>query len=74
MTKEPAPSCVTDTTASIRVADMPQYRIIATKRCKTHPPGSLLIYTGPRNGVASGWRVLGRVYEADTFANVRGVV
>ena len=41
----------------------PQYLIVANRRCKTHRPGTKLIYTGPRAGVARGWTVVGRVIE-----------
>lgn len=38
----------------------PQYLIVANRRCKTHRPGTKLIYTGPRAGVARGWTVVSR--------------
>lgn len=37
-----------------------QYLIEATRKCATHPPGSRIIYTGPRSGVAKGWRIIRR--------------
>ena len=36
----------------------PQYVIEARKSCKTHRPGSRIVYTGPRNNVPAGWRVI----------------
>jgi hypothetical protein len=36
----------------------PQYWIQATKRCTTHPAGTWILYTGPRSGIAKGWRVV----------------
>ncbi|MBN9550878.1 MAG: hypothetical protein J0H31_18930 [Alphaproteobacteria bacterium] len=38
----------------------PLYRIVATRRCKTHRPGSQIDFTGPRSSVPKGWSVLGR--------------
>jgi hypothetical protein len=37
-----------------------QYLIVATKRCRTHREGTLLLFTGPRQSVAKGWRVIAR--------------
>lgn len=38
----------------------PLYRIRATRRCRTHPPGTEIDYTGPRNAVTRGWKIIGR--------------
>lgn len=41
----------------------PQYAIRANRQCKTHPPGTELVYTGPRSGIGPGWNVIGRNYQ-----------
>jgi hypothetical protein len=52
----------------------PQYWIRATARCQTHAPGTVLAYTGPRNGVAHGWRVIGRCYAAQSACDLAGAL
>jgi hypothetical protein len=37
-----------------------QYIIVANRNCKTHRPGTRLVYTGPRSGIAKGWNCVGR--------------
>jgi hypothetical protein len=36
----------------------PQYLIQANSRCKTHPPGMKIVYTGPRGNISPGWKVI----------------
>lgn len=42
-----------------------QYLIRANSRCKTHPEGTEIVYTGPRNAVSPGWTIIKRI---DKFA------
>lgn len=39
----------------------PQYIIEAGRNCKTHLPGSRIVYTGPRGNIAKGWRIVQRL-------------
>lgn len=41
----------------------PQYKIRANSRCKTHPVGTILIFTGPRSTIANGWTALDKVKQ-----------
>ncbi len=38
-----------------------RYWIVATRRCTTHPEGTVLCYTGSRADVARGWKVVSPV-------------
>jgi hypothetical protein len=41
----------------------PQYLIVANRRCRTHRPGTTLIYTGPRSDISPGWTCIGRAHQ-----------
>lgn len=47
-----------------------QYVIVANRRCTTHRPGTTLVYTGPRSGVANGWTVLRRYMPREDTGGV----
>jgi hypothetical protein len=40
----------------------PLYLIVACRNCKTHRPGTEIIFTGPRSSVPRGWRVICRAH------------
>ena len=50
---------------------MPQYLIVANSRCRTHPPGYNMIYTGPRSGVSPGWTVIHRYHDYHDGSGLR---
>lgn len=41
----------------------PQYLMRANRLCKTHPFGSLLVFTGSRRGKPRGWTILYRLHQ-----------
>ncbi|TPJ51745.1 MULTISPECIES: hypothetical protein [unclassified Mesorhizobium] len=51
----------------------PLYRIVATRRCKTHRPGTTLDFTGPRSSLTKGWRVVGRYQGKNYVTNLSGM-
>ncbi|KAF0123957.1 MAG: hypothetical protein FD152_3179 [Xanthobacteraceae bacterium] len=46
----------------------PLYLIRATRRCATHPPGSLLWFTGPRSSIARGWRAVSGAHRPEHYS------